>query len=186
MTIFRSEKSLGPCIEETGRTYTEILKNTRHLTAYKTEDGTTLIMSQEGPPLTRKEFYNLFRSAHRWYESHTDQEIQDIYDDISENHHSDQLRNASKENPPRPGVVYLMKSGEYYKIGETSNLPVRQKSFGLQLPHPFEIVHTIASNDPRSLEDSLHSQFSAKRMNGEWFNLTEADCAAICAMTGDR
>lgn len=79
----------------------------------------------------------------------------------------------------RPGIVYLLQSGEYYKIGMTSNLASRKAWFDIHLPHKTELIHTIPCNDALRLERHLHEHFKDKRLNGEWFSLSEADIAEV-------
>ena len=85
--------------------------------------------------------------------------------------------------PDRPGYVYLVKSGDgYYKIGRSKNVKVRMRDFGLQLPFPFEVIHTIPAKDMYRSEDNLHKRFAHCRLNGEWFSLTKEDVAAISSI----
>lgn len=81
--------------------------------------------------------------------------------------------------PEKNGFVYLMKSGKYYKIGHTNNLDRRQYEIGIQLPEGIEPIHSIATDDPSGIESYWHRRFEAKRMNGEWFNLSLKDISAF-------
>lgn len=92
-----------------------------------------------------------------------------------------------KEPPaPRkkyPGYVYLLKAGSYYKIGRASDISRRLAQFGVQLPFPFECLHTVACSDMIKAEQYLHAKFASKRGNGEWFNLDDNDVRWICSVT---
>ena len=58
------------------------------------------------------------------------------------------------------------------KIGCTSNLESRLKSFhDQQWPYKWELIHTIATDKPQSLEQRLHRLYRKYRVNGEWFEL---------------
>jgi hypothetical protein len=81
--------------------------------------------------------------------------------------------------PSTKGVVYLLKSGPYYKIGKTVNLEQRLTQIGLQLPEPVEVVHKIETDDVSGIESYWHRRFGGKRANGEWFSLTEEDVKAF-------
>lgn len=74
------------------------------------------------------------------------------------------------------GFVYLLKSSNgYYKIGYTNNIKKRLHDIGIKVPFKIELIHKIKCSDARRLESELHSQFSSKRVNGEWFNLSQED-----------
>ena len=72
-----------------------------------------------------------------------------------------------------PGYVYVLKSGPYYKIGQTQYLDKRIRRLTIQLPFPVEVVATIPCDDCFLAEDYLHRTFSSFRRNGEWFELDE-------------
>lgn len=92
---------------------------------------------------------------------------------------------AAQETPERKprrsdGYVYLLKSasGEY-KIGHTTNPEHRFKTFDVKLPFKVSFEHLILCEDRRALESELHLKFKTKRINGEWFALTDADIEYI-------
>lgn len=76
-----------------------------------------------------------------------------------------------------PGRVYLVKAigQDAYKIGASKNLTGRMRYFHTNLPFKVYLVHVIETPDPKRLERELHKLFAGKRINGEWFRLSEAD-----------
>ncbi len=78
----------------------------------------------------------------------------------------------------RNGYVYVYGGEGTYKIGWAKNPEARIASWPL-MPWPCEIVLTIKSKDAIALESHLHQHFASKRVNGEWFSLSEADLATI-------
>jgi hypothetical protein len=76
-----------------------------------------------------------------------------------------------KENISRKGFVYLIKCGELYKIGKTTNLERRIKEFAVGNPYPLVLVTSMYSLDIDSLEKSFHRYYRKKRVKGEWFKL---------------
>ncbi len=73
------------------------------------------------------------------------------------------------------GYVYLLKSGKFYKIGNTNNPDRRQYEIGLQLPESIHHVHSIETDDPSGIEAYWHNRFREKRQKGEWFDLDAND-----------
>jgi hypothetical protein len=84
-----------------------------------------------------------------------------------------------RQRPIRAGFVYLIKMGDYYKIGRTKDWSNRKQAYGLHLPLPYEEIVIFPTNDMHAHERQLHQAFQDKRMNGEWFRLTEDDVAQI-------
>lgn len=93
-----------------------------------------------------------------------------------------QLQPQHYVRPPKqyPGFVYLVKSPNgAYKIGRTKNPQSRAKTFGVLLPFEIEFLCLIKTKDMRQLEKELHERFATKRLNGEWFELSDEDVEYI-------
>ena len=79
--------------------------------------------------------------------------------------------------------VYLMKdmSNGYYKIGISNTPEYRERTLQSEKP----TIEMIACKKfptrkiAESIESALHTTYSQQRLRGEWFNLDEADVAAI-------
>jgi hypothetical protein len=92
------------------------------------------------------------------------------------------LRQQPDRAHPAPetfGVVYLIQSGRFYKIGKTNALGRRQYELAIQLPEKARTVHSIRTDDPTGIEAYWHKRFEERRKNGEWFQLTPADISAF-------
>lgn len=92
---------------------------------------------------------------------------------LLEEHRREQLRSQID------GYVYLLKSGPAYKIGRARQVDARIKQISPVLPYPVEIVHTIPSNNVVRAEAHFHKMFASKRLNGEWFDLSDQDVFAL-------
>jgi hypothetical protein len=75
--------------------------------------------------------------------------------------------------------VYLLKSGEYYKIGSTKNIPNRIKQLQTGSPHPVTLVDFSVCALTKINEQEIHEHFSHCRMHGEWFALRENEVDTI-------
>ena len=78
-------------------------------------------------------------------------------------------------------AVYLLRAGEFFKIGWTNTLLRRIEDLQAGLPEVAELVHVIRTPDPRGTEALWHRRFSGKRVRGEWFRLAPEDVATFCS-----
>ena len=86
---------------------------------------------------------------------------------------------VSGSRSPTVGYVYLVWSMYGYKIGKAVNVPKRTKLFEVKLPFPIRVEHYAMFSDYTQAERSLHLHFHEKRLEGEWFALTNEDISFI-------
>lgn len=90
-------------------------------------------------------------------------------------------RTAARAEPEAviTGVVYLLRMGEFHKIGKSNDPGRRSYEIGLRLPEKHDVVHMIETDDPSGIEAYWHRRFASQRANGEWFRLWPGDVAAF-------
>lgn len=66
--------------------------------------------------------------------------------------------------------IYILKSGDYYKIGITTNIVRRKRE--LQTGNPIQLLFVCSSffENAAEFENILHQAFDEYRVKGEWFN----------------
>ena len=92
------------------------------------------------------------------------------------------MRRANQRWPTRPatrtsetGFVYLVKSGQFYKIGHSAAPGRRQYDLAIQLPEKVELIHKIPTACAEAAERFWHERFKSKRKGGEWFAVCATD-----------
>lgn len=83
----------------------------------------------------------------------------------------------------RAGFVYVIRSCYGYKIGKTKRMKQRSQLFSVKLPFDIEVIHYAWFEDYSRAELKLHQRFKTKRLNGEWFQLTDRDVEEIKSFT---
>jgi len=78
-----------------------------------------------------------------------------------------------------PGFVYVIQSEFGYKIGKTVNLKSRTRLFEVKLPFKIELVHYAWFDNYSKAEREFHDMYAEKRLEGEWFSLTDTDLLEI-------
>ena len=79
----------------------------------------------------------------------------------------------------RDGHVYLLKHGNEYKIGKSTDVTRRYREIAVQMPHETEEIHVIETDDIVGIDAYWHHRFRNKRLNGEWLNLSPQDVSAF-------
>lgn len=96
------------------------------------------------------------------------------------------LRKLANKKPAQRGYIYLLRAvvpDNYYKIGLSIDPVKRIESMGVLLPFPIKPLHQFPTNHRFRAEKQLHDKYANKRVNGEWFALSEQDVKDICAIS---
>ena len=77
---------------------------------------------------------------------------------------------------PAAGFIYLARSADgKYKIGHSRDVRKRMQSLQTGVHKKLQLVAKVKTSNCSALERICHRRFAAKRLRGEWFNLTEND-----------
>ena len=72
-------------------------------------------------------------------------------------------------------MIYLAKSGDYYKIGYSGSVEARLRE--LQVGNPLPVTLIDSWQGDKSDESGIHQHLKDKQIRGEWFYLSEDDLA---------
>ncbi len=86
----------------------------------------------------------------------------------------------NKDIFPDSGYIYLIREEEkMFKIGFTKRDPIKRLS-ELQCANPRELIlFNFFKTSSMKIEKRIHKEFKHKKVNREWFNLSESDLACI-------
>jgi hypothetical protein len=102
---------------------------------------------------------------------------------------SDSTRDRVNPDPnkpslnPRDGFVYLFKGSDLYKIGMAEIVERRKVQVEKDCGEKLETVHVIRSSDHFQTERDMHVKYAAKRVKGEWFDLSPEEVAEFCSIS---
>lgn len=149
---------------------------------YVDSEGKYIPCDPQGEILLKSEWEELRTKTDLSYESETDGSISEYNDYLHEERekaHETRRSFQSKRSIDRSGFVYIAESGGVYKIGMTKNPQKRMSQISPLLPHPINIIHVREVDDCSRAESFLHEKYASKRLNGEWFALSEDDIKDI-------
>ena len=155
----------------------------KYPTAYvieETEDG-YYMADGNGFMLTADELLDIAKNITKFAKLHKkDIEEFNIENKKRFNREINDFKKHTKErNKTTDGYIYIMESQNKYKIGYSKNVERRLKEISNS---PFEVKLIYKSNklvDVVFVEKELHKKFEEKRINREWFDLTEYDIEVI-------
>jgi hypothetical protein len=126
-----------------------------------------------------KELLSLYKKLKHSISGMTDQHIDD-YNDMLEEKISHPVVDYSRPTIKnhKKGIIYIIKSHDFYKIGRTQNLEQRLYSYKTQNPHIKLIFYKEVPDCCRTEKDLLFI-FKSKQLRGEWFDLTDGDITWI-------
>ena len=82
------------------------------------------------------------------------------------------------------GLIYLIRCGDYLKIGIANNLYERLSQLQIGNPLPLQLCCYFETSNPEKDEKSLHRLFQHRHVRGEWFRLDENEFHIAVATSG--
>jgi len=109
-----------------------------------------------------------------------------IMDKLHNNRDSVEFRNfinstiiSERKKKTKKGYVYIIHTDHSTKVGRSKNVKTRIGAIGTQLPHKILWTESFKVDDMYNEELKLHEEFKDKRINGEWFDLSDEDITII-------
>jgi len=130
-------------------------------------DGSTKVVNKEEGLAYAKEIMN-------FYENITQEQIDEYNEKVEaalyEEYTAVTTKNKNKEKVE--GYVYFVESDTgFVKVGMTSNLKTRIKALRSASPHILKLKGYVKTTRYGFLEKQIHSHFSNRKTNGEWFDV---------------
>lgn len=105
-------------------------------------------------------------------------ELNRISNDIELDKRKNKAYATAKDDDKR-GFVYILFGNGYYKIGKAKEIDRRVSQISPQLPFEVKLIGFIETDDALALESFYHEKYKDKRVNGEWFMLSDEDVISI-------
>lgn len=146
------------------------------------------LVDQSGFVVTYMELLEILNAIHGFYNDVDDDAVCEYNESILSDYHNRNVvtetqLNRKLEQSKRNGYVYLINAGEFYKIGISRNVDRRITQLSTIPPFDVTLVCIIETDDMLGLENKLHTMFSEKRVNGEWFTLSDEDVNYIIKLS---
>lgn len=123
----------------------------------------------------------------RWRTSINDDRIKrglNVFMDMPTNRQTGNNLRQSKRSDR--GILYVIQSGENYKIGITDNFEKRLRDLQSSNPHTIQARLIMRVSNAGRLERALHHLFRARRIRGEWFKLDAPDLELLQCIAGAK
>lgn len=144
-------------------------KHDTHIHIKYKNDSMLMPFLQSGKFLSKERWASIKLKIDKFYASTS-------MDDIERYNASIQKKERNIVPSASAGYLYLLRSNVgYYKIGRTINVDVRVGQHLRDYPVTLDVVHVVVVPDMIRYESWLLSKFSDRKMQGEWFSLSDDD-----------
>lgn len=157
---------------------------------FNKENQSIYVQDNQTYVLTKNEIQSLIKGLQNSLESYPEEEFNQWNTDVDEknqgeieftNKNENHMEEHIFEKHKKKGYVYFMQDNSgFVKIGLAADVRKRFKAIHSSNP-TVKLLYHIKTEDMELTERLFHEFFDKKRVNGEWFNLTEKDLKYIKA-----
>lgn len=156
------------------------------------EENLAYFADQHGFVLTPEEAQTVSALVRRYYEKHG-KHVETVTNSkvIPQTHLAEVLEKIGEielRKRTKSAVYTILSSDGYYKIGyvrRAETVTKRISTLQTGSPHDLTLFCVFETDEGLALEERLHSQFEAKRVRGEWFELGEDDIDYLLSLDVD-
>jgi hypothetical protein len=145
----------------------------------KSQDGNDVIFSQFGGAISHNECDDLIRRINNYKRIYKDESIRAYNDEMKKKYEkqyekmmNDKSYKSVEKIRKTPGYFYILELYDKYKIGITSNLNIRIKSYHTHTPD-HKLVYSIKCMNRLSIERAVQDEFDGDLYRNEWFDFTD-------------
>jgi len=82
-----------------------------------------------------------------------------------------------KNHNRRPTALYVIKAGEFYKVGISVNHEKRIETLSAGNPEPtyIKLLYVLPSEDSETIEKRIHEKLQDYSIRGEWFRSSDEE-----------
>lgn len=119
--------------------------------------------------------YTLFKTKRKKWVFLENNKITEVYE-IQE-----LLKETGINYNPDLKFIYILESELGYKIGKSGKVEKRFNAFNIKMPFAWRVLNIFAVHHKQinQLEKFLHKRLENKKINGEWFDLSNEDISII-------
>lgn len=157
----------------------KINRQRRYIISY--DQDLPYIDNMNGNYLLKEEWEDIKADIDVFYKTYDNDVIQNTNEELGKYRIENMPDGFSKisKRPDKPSNLYIIKAGDFYKIGVTSSLESRLKTIQTGNPNKVELIKSFYIYNYNEMERILHNRFDKLRQVGEWFDLSQSDLVLL-------
>lgn len=157
----------------------KIHRQKKYIISY--DEDLPYIDNMNGCYLLKEEWEEVKENIDEFYKVYSNEVIQNSNEEFEKYRIETMPKGFFKKTkrPNKPSNLYVVKAGDFYKIGVTSSLEGRLKTIQTGNPNKVELIKSFYIYNCSEMERNLHKKFNEFRQIGEWFDLSQNDLVFI-------